>query len=295
MNQTRTAHQNSVNQAFEFIDENLDGDLSLESISAASYFSPFHFHRIFKFITQETLNGYITRRRVEKSAIALIHKEITVSEIALKYGFNDSSSFTRAFKKFYGVSPTEFKKQHPHKFSKIRQLKSKNGQAYPCTDEYIYHMENLKNWIKMNSKIEVKEMPQMEVAYVSCVGSQDLGVAFDKLIKWATPKGLMHDQTQMMTVYYDSFKFTEASKVRMKACLLLDQKQDVRGEVHLSTIESGRFVVARFEITPEEFEKSWTGLFVWMNENGYKKADMKAYFIPLFNLSAFSVSNLNVE
>src|SRR5690606_9228296 len=103
-----------------------------------------------------TLNEYVKRKRIEKSASDLLHKNITATEIAHKYGFSDNSSYSRAFKKYFGVSPTEFKNQNPNRFSKIRQLKSKNGQEYPDYEKYICVINNLKNWIKMNAKIEIK-------------------------------------------------------------------------------------------------------------------------------------------
>jgi AraC family transcriptional regulator len=130
-----TDYQNRINRVFQYIDENLDADLSLNTISEIAFFSPYHFHRVFKSITQETLNEYVTRRRTEKSALNLIHKDVGITEISIQCGFNDNSSFTRTFKKYYGVSPTEFRKQNPNKFSKIRQLESKNGQAYPDYDK----------------------------------------------------------------------------------------------------------------------------------------------------------------
>ncbi|TXK77091.1 GyrI-like domain-containing protein [Mesonia sp. K4-1] len=278
-------YKTRINRVFEYIDQNLESNLSLQSVSEIAFFSPFHFHRIFKFVTGETLNEYITRKRIEKSASDLLHKNITATKIAHNYGFSDNSSFSRAFKKYFKVSPTEFKKQNPNRFSKIRQLKSKNGQDYPNSEKYICIIDNLKNWIEMNARIEIKEVPKMNVAYVSCIGSQNLENAFGKLMQWATPKGLMNDQTKMMTIYHDSFKFTDANKVRMSASILLNKPEEIDGEVGLTTIETGKFIVGSFIIGVDEFEKSWTGLFVWMNDQGYKKADREPFEIYYNNFN----------
>ena len=117
-----------INTILVFIDENLDSELSLEIIARVGFYSPFHLHRIFKAITNETLNSYITRKRIEKAASILLHqKNISITELSLQYGFNSNSSFTRTFKKFYGISPSEFRKSKP-KYSKISQVESKNGQ-----------------------------------------------------------------------------------------------------------------------------------------------------------------------
>lgn len=137
----------------------------------------------------------------------------------------------------------------------------------------------------MNAKIEIKEMPKMDLAYVSSIGPQNLENAYGKLMQWATPKGLMNDHTKMITVYHDSFKVTEANKVRMSASILLDKPMEISGEIGLTTIEAGKFIVGSFEIGLNEFEKSWTGLFVWMNENGYKKADGEPFEIYYNNFN----------
>lgn len=272
-------YKNRINRVFKFIDENLESDLSLNTISEIAFFSPFHFHRVFKFVTGEPLNEYVTRRRIEKSALDLLHKNITTTEVAHKFGYSDISSFSRTFKKYYGISPTEFRKQNPNRFNKIRQLQSKNGQEYPDYDKYICIIDNLKNWIKMNAKIEITEMPKMDLAYVSSIGSQNLEKAYGKLIQWATPQGLMNDQAKMVTIYHDSFKVTEAGKVRMSASILLKKQIETKGEIGLTSIEAGKFIVGSFMIGLSEFEKSWAGLFLWMNEKGYKKADRNPFEI----------------
>lgn len=276
-----------INNIFLFIDENLDQELNLETIANIGFYSPFHLHRIFKAITNETINEYITRKRIEKTASILLHKrEITISQLSLQYGFNSNSSFTRTFKKFYGISPTEFRKSNPNKFSKIGKVESKNGQEIRILEEYICNINNHKNWIKMKAKIEIKEMPKLDLAFITQIGHNGMENAYDKLIKWATPKGLLKNENlKVVTIYHDSFKITEPDKVRMSACISLKEKVEVTGEIGLTTIEKGKFIVGHFEIRINEFEKSWNSLFIWMNENGYKKADGNPYEIYYNNFN----------
>lgn len=268
-----------INTILLFIDENLDSELSLEIVAKVGFYSPFHFHRIFKAITNETLNLYITRKRIEKTASLLLHqKNIGITELSLQYGFNSNSSFTRTFKKFYGISPSEFRRTKP-KYSMIRQVESKNGQVKGLSEEYICNINNQINWITMNAKIEIKELPKMDLAFITKIGHEGLGDAYAKLMKWAATKGLLKEDSKMATIYHDSFKITDPDKVRVSACLILNEKTEVSGEIGLTTIEKGKFIVGHFEIGIHEFEKSWTGLFIWMNENGYKKADRNPFEI----------------
>lgn len=271
-----------INKAIHYIEENIHTKLLLENIAREAHFSPFHFHRLFSVVTGETVNNFITRKRIEKAASYLLHKkEIPITEIAEKVGFANLSSFSRAFKKFYGISPQEFKELSPEKFSKICKTKSKNSQIEISFEQYICNINNSLNWIQMNAKTTVKVLDKLELAYISHVGKMDLiGSAFDQLIRWATPKGLMEQENlRMVTIYHDSPKITDPNHLRMSACIVLNSKTTVEGEVGLRMIESGKCIVSRFEIAPHEFQQAWESSFVWMTENGYKKADKDPFEI----------------
>ena len=263
-----------INKALQFIDENIDGDLSLDTVSKVACYSPFHFHRLFKAITNETLNAFIIRRRIEKSASVLMHlPEVTVAELSLQYGFTGNSSFTRAFKNFYGISPTEFRKQHHDRFSKIRQTESKNGQGNGVFEKYLCNIENLKKWTAMHAKIEIKETQELHLASTTQIGVNGIERAFERLIRWATKKKLMKSpEARLARIFHDSFKITAPDKVRMDIGLITDEHFDAEGEIHKLTLQKSKCIVGRFEIVPDEFEKAWSGLFIWMNEHGYKKA-----------------------
>ena len=264
-----------IDQVLRFVDENLDSDLSLEVLAQLANYSAFHFHRLFKQIAGENLHTYIIRKRIEKMASVLMYlPEIGITELSLQYGFNSNSSFTRAFKKYYSVSPTEFRRQMPSRFSKIRQIESKNRQVDQVFEEYICNMNELKNWIKMNAKIEIREFVPIKLACVSTIGVQGISNAYQELLKWAIPKNLLAKaDTKIITIYHDSFKVTAPEKVRMSACISVGEEQKADGKIYLTTLKPGKCIVAYFEISLTDFEKSWISLFVWMNEQGYQKAE----------------------
>jgi AraC family transcriptional regulator len=211
----------------------------------------------------------------------LIHnKEYSIAEIADKYGFNNDSTFSRTFRKLYGQSPSAFRKSNLDNFSKISKVNSNNGKENFISEEYLCNINNLKNWIKMNAKIEITEMPKMNLAYVTQIGVKGIDNAFMRIVKWATPKELLSKKdTNLCRVFHDSFKVTDADKVRMSIGILTKQEINVDGEIGLTIIEKGKNIVGHFIIEPKEFEKSWDSLFIWMNENGYKKADKNPFEI----------------
>lgn len=256
----------------QYIDNNLDTELSLEIVSGIGAYSPFHFHRIFKLIVGETLQNYIFRKRIEKSAFYLsLRKNLSVKDIYLNVGFSSHSDFNKAFKKYYGKSPSEFRKVTPEKFHTISQIHSKNGQVDTIFDQYICNIENLLNWSTMNLKIKVTDFPEMNLASVMSLGIANVESSFNVLIDWAKEKQLFpRENLKMISVYHDSFKVTSADKVRIHACMLLDEKLEKQeGEVFPETLEVGKFIVGSGEVALAEFEQSWVSLFLWMKENGY--------------------------
>ena len=133
--ETRYDYIQRVNAIIDFIDANLDINLSLETLSEMSAFSPFHFHRIFLKITGETPNAFITRKRVEKIAsILLVGTNESFNNLAFTYGFSCGNSFSRAFRNFYGVSPSEYRGE----FSKI-------GVEVLSYEKYICLINEIKN------------------------------------------------------------------------------------------------------------------------------------------------------
>ncbi|WP_040282334.1 AraC family transcriptional regulator [Psychroserpens damuponensis] len=272
-------HAKSINKALDYIEQNLENDVSLDKVSKVAHYSPYHFHRIFKAYTNETLNQYIVRKRVEKaSAILLRKKAVSISELSMQYGFTSNSSFTRAFKKFYGVSPSEFKKRGKGIYSKIRQTKSKIGQANTHFEAYVCDAN--QNTIQMQSNIEVTSINTIYTIGTSCIGVQNLSSTFQNVLEWAGPKGLLRNSGyKMATIYYDSFKITAPNKVRMRACLLVDKPMKTDTEMSLGTIDKGLHIIAHHEINIDEFERVWTEIFMYMNTHGYKMRDEPAFEI----------------
>jgi AraC family transcriptional regulator len=133
----------------------------------------------------------------------------------------------------------------------------------------------------MNAKTEVKILEEMQLAYISHVGKMDLiGNAYNQLIRWATPKGLMaQENLRMVSIYHDSPKITDPNHLRMSACIILNEATSVESEVGLRTLDAGKCIVSRFEMTPYEFQQAWESNFVWMSENGYKKGDKDPFEI----------------
>ena len=99
-----------VEQSLDFIHRNISEDLTIDSISQHIFLSKFHFHRIFHSLTGESIMDYVRKYRLEISSDELIASESRIVDIALKNGFSSQEHFMHLFKKYYGITPGEFRK-----------------------------------------------------------------------------------------------------------------------------------------------------------------------------------------
>ncbi len=105
-----------INKTEDYIEINLGKQITLSDAAKNVNFSEYHFHRLFSKYSNETFKQFITRIKMERSAIYLAtYSKISITEIAYKYGYNSSSSYNKAFKKHFGMSPTEFRKEQERK------------------------------------------------------------------------------------------------------------------------------------------------------------------------------------
>ena len=279
-NSIRKEYIGRINDVIIYIHNNLDEELQLNKLARIACFSPFHFHRIFTTITGETLNNYINRLRIEHIASRLLlGTEEAIADLGYKYGFKSASNLSRSFKKYYGISPSEFKERIPTPFSKIRQVDRKNGQEQVLIEEYICNIDNYLNWLKMNAKIEVKEMPAFKMVYFKHVGQFDqIGEAYHKLFRWAGPKGLLQNPNfNTVTVYLDDPKVTDINKVRQCAGITVENDVHTDGEAGLMEVKKDKYAVGRFEISALEFTQAWDSMCVWVAEKGYTSKDGHYY------------------
>lgn len=107
-----------IEKAVQYIENNITQVLCYSSIAKEAYSSEYHFHRMFSFLTGVTLGEYIRNRRLYLAALDILAGE-RVIDVAFKYCYDSPDSFSKSFKSFHGVLPSE-----------VTQYKSKL-QNYP--------------------------------------------------------------------------------------------------------------------------------------------------------------------
>ena len=98
-----TGIQNAIN----YIEDHITEELDYEQVAKVSFSSPFHFQRVFSILCGYTLGEYIRNRRLTLAGSELASSKAKVIDIAYKYGYDTPESFTKAFQKFHGITPSQ--------------------------------------------------------------------------------------------------------------------------------------------------------------------------------------------
>lgn len=258
-----------LGKVLDFIEQHQDTNITIEKVAAIGNYSPYHFHRLFKAYTGETIVEFTNRKRLEKIAAVLIRdKKRTISELAFRYGFSDNAALTKTFKKRYGISPSAFRKLSSSQYDKVKQ--SKNGQTFEGFESYICRIETLKNKMGMNTKITIHPIEPLHLVAVNHIGVDNLDDAFHTIINWSVQNELVDLQKmEVIRIYHDSFKITAPEKVRMEIGVRIDRQVKPAPGIFYRLLEPGECITGDFEIDPQDFEKAWSYLYITMNEKGY--------------------------
>ncbi|WP_290459774.1 AraC family transcriptional regulator [Romboutsia ilealis] len=100
-------YDKTIEGVLNYINSNLENDLSIDTIASNFFISKYYLMRKFKSQIGSSIHNYIIQKRLIL-AKSLISEGLTMSNVCSKCGFNDYSSFVRAFKKVYGVSPSNY-------------------------------------------------------------------------------------------------------------------------------------------------------------------------------------------
>ena len=298
----REEYNSRINRVIDYIEANLSKELSLKELADVAHFSPFHFHRIFSAMVGETLNGFIKRLRIEKAATMLTQNpKKSITEIAFECGFSGSSAFAKSFQETFQMSASKWRVGGYPKISNNGKADSNEGKQIGNIqqdfDVYSFYTDNMTKQIwrvemkankELIANIEVKDMPEMHVAYIRHIGpyagnEQLFGNLFNRLCNWAGPRRLLRfPETKFITIYHDNPDVTDESKLRTDVCLTIPPNTQVDGEIGKAIIPAGKYAIAHFEISVDQFGDAWNAVYGgWLPESGYQPDDRPCFELCL--------------
>jgi len=109
---TQDVRKKSILRAKEYIDLNFKEEIDLNKISSMYHLTPFYFSKLFREHIKINFKEYLQKLRIEEAKKKLAYSRDRVIEIAYEIGFQDSNYFSSVFKKFTGLTPTQYRKMY---------------------------------------------------------------------------------------------------------------------------------------------------------------------------------------
>ena len=239
-----------INKVVAYINNHLDETLDLKTLANEAALSDFHFHRIFKALKGEAIGGYITRLRLEATARLLRYTALTIEEIAFNIGYETPASLSKAFKKQYGISPTEYRT---------------NKDTYIMKKEII----NPDLALKAPKIVTLEPKNLIYVALTGAYGSLDYGKAYEQL--WAVIKAqkLFTKGIESICISYDDPKITEGSLQRSDVCLAIHKSATPQEEVSCKTLAGGKYAVFFYQGCYENLSQVYDTAVRWVIDHQY--------------------------
>ena len=276
----RLEYDKRVNRVIDHIRGHLAEELTLADLARAAAFSPFHFHRVFKAVTGETLFEFIQRLRVERAAAALIgSREASVLEIALDHGFASAATFARAFHAHFGMSATRWRAGGAARWRARLEHKPRKQLRNAGKARGRSRAQHGRKEAAMSVRVE--QQPAYHVAYMRYVGpfgDQGIPELWPRFNRWRQAHDLLRAESLSLGIAYDDPSITAPEKLRYDACVVVPP--DLRADrlVDVMDVPGGTYAVAGFMGGAREIVAAWNTVFAsWLPGSGYQPDDRPCY------------------
>ena len=186
-------------------------EIDLKSLAKISHFSPFYFHRIMKAFLGEPVGTFIVRTRTETAARLLRYTDLPIADIAYRIGYSSSSSLSKVFKQFYGISPLEYR----------------NNKNFVIMKPAIIHSE-------LKLKREIKELPVRNMIYIRLFGDYKLNDycgTWMRLQQFVQEEKLPMGEVMPYCIFHDDPKVTPIEKLRTDVCMVMPAAVTPKGNI----------------------------------------------------------------
>lgn len=242
-----------VNQSIDYIMQHLDADLSLDTVAAHFFISKYHFSRIFKEETGESVYAFIKRCKIDQSAIDMkLNPARAITDIGLDYGYS-SSNYSSVFKKHHAASPVKF-----------RQSILMQSMPVPFNPERVVYFKTAEEYAE---QIEVQKLDDLFVLYERFIGNYvDLEKNWYQFLD--RYKAFFGEKTILAERFYHDPAITDAAQCICDICMTVEQDCDLG---NVMWIRGGQWIVYHFVGEIKDIFETLQGIFsVWFPQSGYK-------------------------
>ena len=223
------AERERLADAALFAHAHLDGPLSTATLADVARLSAHAFHRRFRAAFGETPAAYVRRLRLERAAWRLQLHGDSILAIALDCGFADHETFSRAFRRHYGLAPREWRRAGRFP-ARARRDRDQQGNAAGCT----------------LSPSRIRTLRAQNIAFIRHVGPYDEvdPALWDELGEWADSAGLPPERP-LLGIGHDAPGITDPDKLRFDAAIAVPAGTRGRagGRVRIGSLPAFRCAV----------------------------------------------------
>ncbi len=264
---TSDNYRKRLTKVIDYIYAHLNGDLSVNVLADIAIMSPYHFHRVYRELVQETVNVTIRRLRLQHAAVELIRSNQPISHIAKQVSYSSSEAFSRAFTQQFSETPKEYRES-----KQTQKISLEPFIAMLPIETKEYH--NMYN-------VEIMNLEAIDLLGYKHQGDyMEIGSVFGKLFVYAASHQLLDENTRSIGVYYDDPQSVSKDKLRSMACITA--KIDIVIAEH-NTLENiqipaGKYATVVFKGSYAELEKPYNWLFgEWLPNSGHEAADFPPF------------------
>jgi AraC family transcriptional regulator len=233
--------------------DHLDDDIDLAALADIACLSSYHWHRIYAARYGETITATVKRLRLHRASGFLAHTSMPIDEIAIRSGYADATSFTRAFRTMFDLPPADYRENGSHRRF---QLQAGRMTASP-------------------QDVEIKILPSLEMVSVPHAGSYMLiGKAFDTLFGRLIATGRLHAPVRSIGLFYDDPSATPEADLRSRACATGDRALAHAAQLDAITLRAGRYAVLRHKGPYADMKDAYRWFYGgWLVHSGETVAD----------------------
>lgn len=272
---TQQTYKERILAVLVHIQQHLDEDLSLGELARVAHFSPFHFHRIFRGLTGESVQEHVRRLRLERAAQHLKTGEQPIINVALEAGYEAHEAFTRAFGAMFGCPPSEYRRQ-----KQAQPAAAPSGVHYRPGGE-LQDFNPIPNG-GQTMDVRIEQMPAMRVVFVRGVGpyKEVARAAWERVCAWAGPRGLLGPKSLFLGICHDDPEVTPPDKIRYDAAIVVDRPVQPEGDVGVQEIPAGAHAVTTHRGPYEKLHESWSALCgQWLPRSGHAMRNAPSFEI----------------
>ncbi len=236
----------------------------LAELASIAHFSPFHFHRVYRALTGETVGRTVARLRLLRALHLLSDANTPVTDVALAIGYDTPQSFARAFRDAFDATPSEVRAQPDRLAAEIARF------ATPPAG--VTRSAALQ--------VSVVSVDPFEVVALRTVGEYaDLDQAYGRLFAWAASAGVLDDATSLYGLPHDDHRDAAPETFEFDCALGFPVAVAPSEPMRLMTLGGGKYLCLRHDGHFDAIEDSVDRLLRdWLPDSGHALRDAPIHY-----------------